>query len=336
MSDLTRFNVISSRIRLARNVKGIAFPLNPRGKDSQKRSMLPPAVDEILHGSFDYTVFKVSQLGDTPIKSLVERHLISPALVRNRNEGAAIVEKSEGLSVMINEEDHIREQCVESGFALEKAYERIDRIDDLLISRLPIAFDEKLGFLTACPTNLGTGMRASTMLFLPALRLADAIEDAVKAFTDCGLTIRGVYGEGSTAAGDTYQLSNTRSLGLTELEIIELISRATVTMCTAEAAARDKLMRERGSEIKDRIFRSFGTMNSAYSLSSDELTRLISDVKLGVILDILPLKHTAILDVISYTLSAASLTMKMGEPSPAERDIARAKLLRKILSEAEK
>ena len=334
VDELTRFNVISSRIRLARNIEGIAFTGNRKGIDHLKRMRLPDGIERLLRGTFDYDYFRLCDLDDVRIKALVERHIISPTLVHNREEAAGIVERTEGLAFLINEEDHIREQCVERGFNLRGAYDRLSRYDDIIVNTLPVAYDSQLGFLTACPTNLGTGMRASTMLFLPALRHANAIEDTVKVFRErYGLTIRGIYGEGSSALGDVYQLSNTRSLGMTELDIIEVIEKATLAMCTAEKVARDKLVLERGQEIKDRIERSFNTLRTAYSLTSDALMALISDVKLGVILGIVPLDDTAPLDRLTVLFSASSLTLKIGECAPSVRDITRAKLVREILSE---
>jgi protein arginine kinase len=334
MDDLTRYNVISSRIRLARNLDGLAFTGNVKGVDHDKRMRLPDGIERLLRGTFDYDYFRLCDLTDTQIKALVERHIISPTLVHNREEGAGIVERNESLSFLINEEDHIREQCVEKGFNLVGAYERIDKFDNLLLSKLPIAYNQQLGFLTACPTNLGTGMRASTMLFLPALRLANAIEDTVKVFRErYGLTIRGIYGEGSSALGDVYQLSNTRTLGMDEQEIIEVIENATIAMCTAEKIARDKLMADKGDELKAKIERSFNTLRTAYSLTSDALMQLVSDVKLGVIFGILPLTETAPLDRLAVLFSASSLTLKIGECAPTVRDVTRAKLVREILSE---
>ena len=334
MNDLTRYNVISSRIRLARNIDGLAFTGNVKGVDHAKRMRLPDGIERLLRGTFDYDYFRLRDLTDTQIKALVERHIISPSLVHNREESAGIVERNESLSFLINEEDHIREQCVERGFNLVGAYERLDKFDNLLLSKLPIAYDNQLGFLTACPTNLGTGMRASTMLFLPALRHANAIEDTVKVFRErYGLTISGIYGEGSSALGDVYQLSNTRTLGMTEMEIIEVIQKATLAMCTAEKVARDKLMAERGEEIKMKIERSFNTLRTAYSLTSDALMELVSDVKLGVIFGIVPLTETAPLDRLAVLFSASSLTLKIGECAPTIRDVTRAKLVREILSE---
>lgn len=328
----TRFNVISSRVRFARNVQGIAYPGS--GADREKRLILPDVVENILRGRLSYDFFRLRDLDDARIKALVERHLISPALVRNRAESAGIVEKTEELSFMINEEDHIREQCVERGFNLGRAYERLAYYDDLIVSELPIAYDRDYGFVTACPTNLGTGMRASTMVFLPALRLVGAIGDTVRVFTEkYGLTIRGVYGEGSSAIGDTYQLSNTKKSGTSEDEILEVVAKATAAMCVAESVALEKLLKEKGTLVRDGVERSYHTLRNAYSLSSEEMQRLISDVKLGVICGFLPVINTDALDALTTRLSAASLTIKIGECAPSVRDITRAKLVRSILSE---
>jgi protein arginine kinase len=334
VDELTRFNVISSRIRLARNIEGVAFTGNSKGIDHLKRMRLPDGIERLLRGTFDYDYFRLRDLDDVRIKALVERHIISPSLVHNRFEGAGIVERNEKLAFLINEEDHIREQCVERGFNLQGAYQRLNHFDDIIVNSLPIAYDEQLGFLTSCPTNLGTGMRASTMLFLPALRHLNAIEDTVKVFRErYGLTIRGIYGEGSSALGDVYQLSNTRSLGITEWEIIDIIEQSTLAMCKAEDVARERLMADKGEEIKDKIQRSFNTLRTAYSLTSEALMTLISDVKLGVILGIVPLEDTAPLDKLTVLFSASSLTLKIGECAPSVRDITRAKLVREILSE---
>ncbi len=329
--DPTRFNVISSRVRFARNVQGIAYPGS--AVDREKRLILPEIVEKILHGRIDADFFRLRDLDDSQIKALVERHLISPALVRNRDESAGIVEKNERLSFMINEEDHLREQCVERGFNLQGAYDRLAYFDDLIVTNLPIAYDRDYGFVTACPTNLGTGMRASTMVFLPALRIMNAIQDTVKVFTGYGFTIRGVYGEGSSAIGDTYQISNTKKGGTSEIKILEDVEKATEGICIAESVARERMLEQKGSLVRDKVLHSFNVLRNVYSLSSDEMQRLISDVKLGVICGFLPEINTDALDALTTRLSAASLTIKIGECAPHVRDITRAKLVRDILAE---
>lgn len=235
---------------------------------------------------------------------------------------------------MVNEEDHIREQCVVDGFNLAGAFERLHRYDVNLIKSVPVAYDEQLGFLTACPTNLGTGMRASVMLFLPALKRAGAIEDALKTFkTEFGLTIRGVFGEGSEAAYDMYQVSNSRTLGVSEESIIGQVEQAAVRMCYCERVALERLVRDKQTELLDGISRSYAVLKSAYALTSKELMKLLVDVKLGVILGILPIKNTRKLDETIWSCTSSSLSIITGGNSDEERDKMRAQIVRKILAE---
>ena len=195
IKELVKNNVVSSRIRLARNITGLEFPRNIKITDERVVNLINGAY-AAANGVFEARLLPMNSLAKEQKKALIERHLISLALANNTQNGAAIVEgdKKFGISVMLNEEDHIREQCVEEGFNLKGAYERLRTYDERLLHALPIAYDRTLGFLTACPTNLGTGMRASCMLFLPALKRAGAIEDALKTFkSEFGLTVRGVY-----------------------------------------------------------------------------------------------------------------------------------------------
>ena len=330
--SLTRCNVISSRVRLARNVRGMTFPGARRREDPRALRALEEGAARAAKGVFDGEFMRMRDLDAVRKKALVERHLISPALARNTASGAVILERSEGISVMLNEEDRVREQCVETGFALPRAYERISRYDDSLLRELPVAYDNELGFLTACPTNLGTGMRASVMLFLPALRLAGGIEREMTRFIrEYGLTVRGVYGEGSKAQGDMYQLSNTRTLGVTEGDIIRSVERAALEICAEERAATEALVGRAGSALYDKAARSYGIITNAYRLTSAELMNLISDVKLGIILDILPLKDTKTLDKLLVWCSAANLTAVTGECTATERDERRAAIVKSIL-----
>lgn len=334
--ELMRYNAMSSRIRLARNVRGLPFPRSGKSGSSDKMLELVKGAALAADGCFDAELYLMSRLNKAQKASYVERHIISLPLANNSETGAALVERgSESIAIMLNEEDHIREQCVVDGFDLRGAYRRLDAYDDRLISTLDIAFDEELGFLTACPTNLGTGMRASVMLFLPALRRAGAIEDALKQFKESyGLTVRGVYGEGSEAFGDAYQISNSRTLGIDEATIINQVEQAAVEMCYCERVALEKLVREKGSELADTVMRSWTMLTNAYSLSSSELIKLIIDAKMGVILGLIPIKETKSLDRIAILCSPSSLTLKIGECPPYKRDILRAELVRRILSEA--
>lgn len=330
---LAYFNVVSSRVRLARNVRGMPFPSSPRRASAAALAALEEGAARAARGVFDAEILRMRELDAVRKKALVERHLISPALARNTSSGAVILERSEGISVMLNEEDRIREQCIESGFALPEAYERISVYDDRLSEELPLAFDRDLGFLTACPTNLGTGMRASVMLCLPALRVAGELEgDLTRFVRERGLTLRGVYGEGSKAQGDMYQLSNTRTLGVTEDEIIRSVERATIELCLKDRGALERMRKEKGAALYDKALRSYGILTHAYKLTSAELMNMISDVKLGIMLEILPFNDIETLNKLLIWCSAANLTAVTGECPADERDVRRAAIVKSILN----
>ncbi len=335
INELVKNNVVSSRVRLARNVTGLEFPRNIKTTDQRVVDLMNGAY-AAAQGVFEARLLPMNKLKKEQKKALIERHLISLALANNTQNGAAIFEgdKKFGISVMINEEDHIREQCVEEGFNLKRAYERLRVYDERLLHTLPIAYDSQLGFLTACPTNLGTGMRASCMLFLPALKRAGAIEDALKTFkSEFGLTVRGVYGEGSEAAYDMYQISNSLTLGVSEDEIISQVEQAVVRMCYCERVALEKLVKERQTELLDGISRSYAVLKGAYALTAQELMKLLVDVKIGVILGILPIKSTAITDEMIWACSASSLQILTNGSSEEESDKMRARIVRELLAE---
>ena len=335
VNELVKNNVVSSRIRLARNVVGLEFPRNLKVTDERVVNLINGAYSA-AQGVFEARLLPMNKLDKERKKALIERHLISLALANNTQNGAVIVEgdKKFGISVMLNEEDHIREQCVEEGFNLKGAYERLRAYDERLLHALPIAYDAQLGFLTACPTNLGTGMRASCMLFLPALKRAGAIEDALKTFkSEFGLTVRGVYGEGRDAAYDMYQISNSRTLGVGEGEIISHVEQAVARMCYCERVALEKLVKERQTELLDGISRSYAVLKGAYALTAQELMKLLVDVKIGIILGILPIKSTTVTDEMIWACSSSSLKIITNGSSDEDRDKTRAKIVRELLSE---
>lgn len=336
--DIVRHNVISSRIRLARNIRGLEFPNSQTSTDGRTLNLINGCY-EASKGVFDGRTLLMSALDKNKKTALVERHVISLPLANNIENGAVIIEGDRqfgGMAVMVNEEDHVREQCIADGFDLASAYRKICRYDNALLSRLPVAYDEQLGFLTACPTNLGTGMRASVMLFLPALKRAGAIEDALKTFkNELGVTIRGVFGEGSDAAYDMYQISNSQTLCISEREIVEQVEKATVKMCYLERVALEKLVKECHTKLFDGISRSYAVLRSAYTLTSKELMRLIVDVKLGVILGILPLKDMSVLNELIWACTPSSLKIVSGRDDEEARDEMRAKIVREMLAYAE-
>ncbi len=277
---------ISSRIRLARNFKDFPFPgklLRDPHAEEQASEMIRLLAGE-LTSMEDFKLYVMSETSNEEAALLEERHLISRDLIKHRSISAALISTDESISVMINEEDHIREQYFIRGFDLMRAYERISGIDDTISDSIPFAYDGELGYLTACPTNLGTGLRASVMLFLPACVRRDKMRRFVPVLTRLGLTVRGAYGEGSGAFGDLFQISNEVTLGFPEEDILSMVQRAVETIVEAEFRERARMKVEGGLALKDSVFRSLGILSTAKLLSERELLQRLSDVKLGVVL----------------------------------------------------
>lgn len=324
---------VSSRIRFARNVEGVLFPSRLVDADRRLLDIVRGATDA-AQGIFDAGLYTMTSLSTLRKKALIERHVISLALA-NSDLGAVILEKTEPseLSVMLNEEDHIREQCTVDGFALGRAYERLKAYDTALKSKLNIAYDRQFGYLTACPSNVGTGMRASVMLFLPALKRTGMIDRAIAAMRKSyGLTVRGYFGEGSEAAYDMYQLSNASTFGIDERNILRLVEQASCEMVGLEREALKLLLTSKKTEMIDGIFRSYGVLASAYSITAAELMEKLVDVKLGVILDVLPLKDISGLNQLIKSC-ASSFEILSDAGSDEERNIVRAQLVRKYIAE---
>ncbi|MBQ7579158.1 MAG: ATP--guanido phosphotransferase [Clostridia bacterium] len=309
--------VISSRIRLARNLKDFAMP--QQIKKDEGFSVLNKVVGSVK-GLDDFKVYKIDSLPKEDAFVMQEKHLISLDLLEKKDYGAVILSSDETISIMVNEEDHIREQCFLRGLELEKAYEKLNSVDDKIISSLNIAFDNKLGFLTSCITNLGTGMRASVLMFLPALTLSGEIENITKALSEKGLCTRGVYGEASSFDGFMYQISNGTSLGLTEKEIVGAVKEAVLRICDYENRARKKLLLEREVEITDRVLRAYGILTNCYTLSSSELLRLGGELKMGIALGIIRLKDNGLLDKFATSCMKYNLFKIAGKNLDAEEE----------------
>lgn len=296
---------ISSRIRLARNVDGLKFYTKLDSDVDAK--YITGAVMKTLE-KFD--VFNFMSLKDLPLNecnALFEQHLISKELIENKDISGLAISEDEKIIVMINEEDHIREQCIESGFNLYQPFRRLSQIDDEILSALPIAYDEELGFITASPSNLGTGMRASVMLFLPACEIMGKIDELIVRAKENGLTIRGIYGEGSQALGQLYQISNQGSLGLDEHEIIDKVSEFIYSVCELEQEMRDLILEENYSKYKDLTLRAYGTLCNCYALEEDEMLRLLANVKLGQALGFIDIKSNEKFQKLFYEGLSANL-----------------------------
>ena len=321
--------VISTRIRLARNLKDFPFPckLNSQGRekviekvrDAVKKSNSPVASD--------FSFIKMSELTSSQSVSLVEKRLVSPEFISDTDGRALLISKDECFSIMINEEDHIRLQVITKGLSLEQAYDTADKLDTLLDENLDFAFDEKLGYLTQCPTNLGTGMRASVMLHLPALEKSRAISRIAGNLSKLGLTIRGAHGEGTEPKGALYQLSNQVTLGISEKAAIENLKNITEQLIAQENQARERLCSS--IDIQDAISRSLGILRSALVISHDEALKLLSNVRLGIVSKQITDVSTETIDKLMLAVEPATLTVTLNKNLSAhDRDIERAKLIR--------
>ncbi len=327
--------VVSTRIRLARNL--VNFPFTNRASHHQKGEIAGRAKEAIAKADLPYKLdyIDVAVLSPLDRQFLVERQLISRELaaVLDGPRGVAVDDK-ESVSVMVNEEDHLRLQVLRSGFALDEAWQDIDRVDDALEARLTYAFHAQFGYLTACPTNVGIGMRASVMLHLPALGLTKQIDKVFRALQKINLAVRGLHGEGSRAFGDLYQISNQVTLGKSESKVLNEIREVIQTILQYERQARNALVKERKQAEQDRVARAIGTLGSATMITSEETMELLSAVRLGIHLHLLDdLPATTVNQLFIHT-QAAHLQKLMGQPLDGEeRNAARAKYLRSKLRE---
>lgn len=296
---------ISSRIRLARNVDGLKFYTK---LDSDiDANYIQNSVIKTLDKFDVFTFIKLKDLSLNECNSLFEQHLISKELIENKDISGVAISEDEKIIVMVNEEDHIREQCIENGFNLYKAFRRLNKIDEEIISSMPIAFDKRLGFITASPSNLGTGMRASVMLFLPALEFAKKLDVLFGSAKDAGLTIRGIYGEGSQAKGSLYQISNQCSLGLSEDEIIDNVSQFIYDVIEKEKQARDEILQSKFDYIKDQTLRAYGLLTNCYTLSEDEMMKFLALIKFGDALGFLQINDNEKFMKLFYKGASANL-----------------------------
>jgi protein arginine kinase len=329
--------VISSRVRLARNLAEFPFPhLLSVEQAEQVIHAVNLALQhrEVTQKIGKLELIRMGELTAVERNVLVEKHLISPDLLRDHQKKAVVLRDDEVISIMVNEEDHLRLQVLLPGLQLREAWRLAAEMDDLLERTLNYAFNERLGYLTACPTNVGTGLRASVMLHLPGLVLANQIESMVNAVAKLGLTARGLYGEGTEATGNLFQVSNQVTLGQAEEEMVANLTAVTGRLLAQERAARQALYRDRREVLEDRIWRSYGILKSARVLSSEETMRLLSDVRLGVDLRIIDgLNHRLINELMVMTRPAFLMKLAGREMPPHERDVFRARLVRDKLKQ---
>jgi protein arginine kinase len=325
--------ILSTRIRLARNISDIPFPT---GLEAEKAKAVIGMVRESLLKAKVNLKFKDYIMQELPIierQFLVERHLISPGLSKNVASGAALISEDGAASIMINEEDHIRIQTILPGLQIKKSWEMASNIDDLLEQNLEYAYNENWGYLTSCPTNVGTGMRASVMVHLPALNITGNMNKILQAVAHIGLTIRGLYGEGTDIVGNIFQISNQITLGRAEEEIVENLTAVTKQIIEKEKEARKILLENNRIQIEDKIWRSWGVMSNARVLNSQECMKLLSDIRLGVDVGIIENISEQLLNEIMIETQTASIQKYNGkELSASQRDIIRAEMVRNKLS----
>lgn len=320
--------VISTSIHLARNIKQFPFPASLSMQDKLKvNSVIRIAAEELKDYSFNH--YEMKTLSQAEVVSLAERHLVSPEFASSRDGRALLLTEDEAVSIMLNEEDHIRLQVMYAGFALDEAYRTADRIDSQLSDKLQFAFDERLGYLTQDPTALGTGMKASVVLHLPALVTSSQITKLITTVSKLGLSLRGSYGEGAAAKGDLFRLSNTITLGISEKAAIENLKSIALQIAAQERVAREEIFKAPVTE--DRIYRAYGVLKYARMIDTSEFMELISLVRLGAVKGIINM-DCAQIEALMIHMQPATISLSVDRPlDRIERDKLRAQLVRQNL-----
>jgi len=325
--------VLTSRIRLARNIKKMKFPTIFSKEDASE-------IIEILNGILQnqeelelekLELLKMDNLQPLEKQVLVEKHLISPQLADSQHSGC-ILSENEEISIMLNEEDHIRIQCIKPGLQLLEALNLADKIDDWLEQKIDYAYHLEMGYLTSCPTNIGTGLRASVMLHLPGMVLTQQMKRIIPAINHLGLVVRGIYGEGSEAQGNIFQISNQITLGKSEKDIVEELISVVHQLIEQEKQARRALAESSNIELEDRIYRSFGTLYNSRIIETKEAAQCLSDVRLGIDMGYIKNISKNILNELLILTQPGFLQLYAEEKmTPNERDIRRATLIRERL-----
>jgi protein arginine kinase len=325
--------VLSSRVRLARNIKDAAFPgWAKKPERIRVLELIQPAIQSLpeMKNSFSETMDRLSTL-DKQI--LVERHLISREHAAKAAGSGLVINQDESFSVMINEEDHLRMQSLRPGLQLRQAWVAINLTDSALERKLEYAFSPDLGYLTACPTNLGTGIRVSAMLHLPGLVLAEQINPIIQSVNKLGLAVRGLFGEGTEALGNVFQVSNQMTLGESEIAIVERLEKVLAQIIDHEENARGSLVEKKPKVVYNHIGRAYGVLANAHSITSKETMNLLSLMRLGVDLGLFPGTDRSIVDELFVLTQPAHLQKQHTEKlSAEERDLLRADMVRERLS----
>ena len=329
--------VLSTRIRLARNLQNV--PFTHRARDEQLQGVLSSVAtaaqrSEVFH---DGLLLRMTEISALDRQILVERHMVSHELGDGARPRGIMIAPDERLSLMINEEDHLRLQAMTSGFQLAEAWTLADVADDELDQSLDFAFSDEIGYLTSCPTNAGTGLRASVLVHLPALVLLDEIQKVLKSIMQVGLNVRGFYGEHSEVMGNLFQISNQTTLGRSERESIETLERVTRQILEHEERARERMLRDARVQIEDKVWRAYGSLRYCRSIQSREVINLCSAVRLGVALGLPGLCPLQVVNELLVLTQPAHLQHRAGgELTPAERNVYRAQLVRERLESGDR
>ena len=322
--------VLSSRVRLARNLKGVPFPA--RAGAEQQEQVLAQCKKAVLEsGSALKDTVKfidLSVMEDYEKQAIAERHLISPQMMDNSIKRGILLSDDNKLSILLNEEDHIRIQAMEAGFDLDACFDLANRVDDLIEESVEYAFDEQIGYLTCCPTNAGTGMRASVMVHLPALTMSGTVNQIIDSLAQLGVTVRGIFGEGSKAVGDIYQISNQLTLGASEEDILDKFKQIIGEVIGKEREMRTRLYHADKYKLEDRLMRSYGVLCHAVVLSSNEAMKRLSDVRLGVELGLIQKVKLEQINAVTYEILPANIVQKFNLSDADERDLKRAEIVR--------
>ena len=325
--------VMCSRIRLARNLAD--FPFTSRAGRGEKAEIEAHVKQAIDRGGLDLTYFDVNAMTPLDRGFLVERQLISRELAAGEGPRGVAIGPTEDTAVMVNEEDHLRLQVMLSGLSLNDVWDRINALDDRLEEHLAYAYSPQIGYLTACPTNVGTGIRVGVMLHLPALVHAKHIDKVFRALQKINLAVRGFHGEGTQASGDFYQVSNQQTLGKGELELIKILTDVIPQVIQYERSARQDLMKDRRQFVHDQVSRAYGVLKTAHTISSDETMILLSSVRLGINLGLIDDLPMATVNELFVQVQPAFLQKLQGaEMTKDERNVVRASYLRGRLASA--
>lgn len=323
--------ILSSRIRFARNIKEFPFKIRMTKQDREKMLEKIKFVTPSIGYGLKFMYLK--DMDDITKMALVEKHIISPEMALAKEEEAILINDEENICVMLNEEDHMRIQVFSSGLELKDTLNLAIELDEKLNELLGFSYKEEYGFLTACPTNVGTGLRASVMVHLPALKITGNLSKVLHIVNNFGMTIRGLYGEDSQSKGDIYQISNIQTLGISEEEIVTNLENITRKVMEQERLAR-KYLAKNGMDLEDKVYRSYGILTNTRKLDTDECSNLLSSVKLGTDLGVITeLNDMKVKKMMLYT-KPANLQKYLGKVLDAnQRDIKRAEIIKQIINE---